>query len=168
MTRADRRLRLSVKTNSQVCRGSGTGFTKSIMKIRFFNLPKVFPANFFQKVAKKVLKAEKKEDSALSIVFVRSAKMRKLNLEYRKKNQPTDALSFSESSNEESYLGEILVCLPEVRNNAKIYNQKLEQELKRVLIHGILHLLGYDHEREGSKMMRKQENYLSHLKDHDE
>ncbi|NCO62062.1 rRNA maturation RNase YbeY, partial [Candidatus Kaiserbacteria bacterium] len=47
-------------------------------------------------------------------------------------------------------------------------NQELEQELKRVLIHGILHLLGYDHEREGSKMMRKQENYLSHLKDHDE
>lgn len=139
------------------------------MKIRFFNLPGRFPASFFQKVAKKVLKTEKKEDSALSIVFVRSAKMRKLNLEYRKKNRPTDVLSFSESSNEEKYLGEILICLSEVRNNAKIYNQELEEELKRVLIHGILHLLGYDHERKGDKiMMEKQENYLSRLKDPDE
>jgi probable rRNA maturation factor len=138
------------------------------MKIRFFNLPGKFPASFFRKVAKKVLKAEKKEDSVLSIVFVRNAKMRRLNLEYRKKNRPTDILSFPESSNKESYLGEILICLSEVRNNAKIYNQETEQELKRVLIHGILHLLGYDHERKGSKMMRKQENYLSHLKDHDE
>jgi probable rRNA maturation factor len=162
MTKADRRLRLSVKTNSQVCRGSGTGFTKSRMKIRFFNLPRKFPASFFQRVAKKVLKAEKKEDSALSIVFVQSAKMRKLNLEYRKKNRPTDVLSFSESANKENYLGEVLICIPEVGNNAKIYNQEFEQELKRVLIHGILHLLGYNHERKGGKMMKKQENYLSH------
>jgi len=139
------------------------------MKIRFFNLSKRFPERFFKKVAKKVLKAEKKEDSVLSIIFVQSAEMRKLNLEYRKKNQPTDVLSFSGSANEENYLGEILICVPEVRKNARIYNQDFEEELKRVLIHGILHLLGYDHERKGDKMMiKKQENYLSHLKGPDE
>lgn len=139
------------------------------MKIRFFNLPKRFPERFFKKVAKKVLKAEKKEDSVLSIIFVKSTEMRKLNLEYRKKNQPTDVLSFPESSDGENYLGEILICIPEVRKNARIYNQEFEEELKRVLIHGILHLLGYDHERKGDKMIiKKQENYLSHLKGPDE
>ena len=136
------------------------------MKVRFVNPGEKFSRSFFKKVIEKVLKAEKKESSALTVVFLGPLAMRKLNFEYRQKNRPTDVLSFSESANEENYLGESFICLSEVRNNAKIYNQDFEEELKRVLIHGLLHLLGYNHEKGGrgaEKMFRRQEHYLLKL-----
>jgi len=58
-------------------------------------------------------------------------------------------------------LGEIVICLSEVKKNAKRFSLTFEKELARVLIHGILHLLGYDHEKskEGEREMEKKENY---------
>jgi len=119
--------------------------------------------SFFQKLAKIVLTEEKKE-GGLSIVLVGSGKMRKLNKQYRGKNRTTDVLSFEGTKLSEfkiprgieTELGEIVICLREVKKNAKKFNSVFETELARVLIHGILHLLGYDHQ----KMEEKQNHYL--------
>lgn len=63
-------------------------------------------------------------------------------------------------------LGEIIICLSEVKKNAKKFNSSFEKELNRVLIHGILHLLRYDHEKsdeEARKMEEKEKYYFSKI-----
>ena len=127
---------------------------------------------FLKKTAQEVLKNESVLSSFLSIVLVGSVRIKKLNKKYRKKNRVTDVLSFGEKSKflfpktEEKELGEIVICLREVKENAKRFNLPFEKELARVLIHGILHLLGYDHEKtkkEAEKMKEKEEYYLSQM-----
>lgn len=134
---------------------------------------------FLKKVAKKVLTSENKERLELSIVLVGRARIRELNKKYRRKNRVTDVLSFdyrtskgSEGGEENKVLfdhgdsGEIVVCLQEIKKNAKKFKSVFKKELARVLIHGILHLLGQDHEkneREAEKMRKKEEYYLSRI-----
>ncbi|MBZ9572883.1 rRNA maturation RNase YbeY [Patescibacteria group bacterium] len=115
--------------------------------------------DFIKKIADKVLKGEKKEGN-ISVAIVGSGRMRKLNKKYRKKNRVTDVLAFGEG------LGEIVICLPVLKKNAKRFNSSFEKELARVFIHGILHLLGYNHEKseeEGKKMREKEEHYLKKI-----
>ncbi len=118
-------------------------------------------------VAKKVLKSENIKLKGLSVVFLGSGEIRKLNKKYRGKNQPTDVLSFNQDCNfpfSEEELGEIAICPQQVKKNAERLGEKFKKELSRVLIHGILHLLGYDHEKnvnEARRMEEKQEYYLS-------
>jgi probable rRNA maturation factor len=100
--------------------------------------------------------------------------MRQVNKKFRKKNRVTDVLSFSESKAllekfkvgnlvKTQNLGEIIICIREVKKNAKRLEFPFQQELFRVLIHGILHLLGYDHEtneKDAERMREKEEQYL--------
>ena len=131
---------------------------------------------FFEKVAKKVLKGENRLKQGLIIVLVGSEKIRRINKQFRSKDRPTDVLSFSgtepgkekfilpEEARQEKILGEILICPEIAERNAKKLNIPQEKELARVLIHGILHLLGYEHEKSKSdreEMERRQEYYLS-------
>ena len=123
---------------------------------------------FLKKVAEKVLKEENRKGN-LSVAFIKPKEMRKLNKKYRKKDKVTDVLSFSNVSSfkfqvSESELGEIVICLQKVKENAKRFNSTFKKELVQVLIHGILHLLGYDHEKGelgAKKMEKKQQYYLS-------
>jgi len=126
--------------------------------------------DFFKKTAQKVLKNESALPFTLSIVLVGSVRIKKLNKKYRKKNRVTDVLAFGQEQKfpalpkRELELGEIVICLQEVKKNAKRFNSTFKKELTRVLIHGILHLLGYDHEkskREAKEMEGKEEYYLS-------
>jgi len=128
---------------------------------------------FLKRVAEIVLKGENKEKADLSIVLVGQGRMRKLNKKYRANNRVTDVLAFGQNqkfptiSKEKLRLGEVVICLREVKKNAKKYNSTFEKELGRVLIHGILHLSGYDHEKsepEANKMKEKEEYYLSQIK----
>jgi len=103
---------------------------------------------FLKGLAKKVLKGENREEMDLSIVFVGKDRISELNKKYRGKNKTTDVLSFGGG------LNEIVICPAVV---------KKKKELTRVLIHGILHLLGYDHEKsreDAKEMEKKQEYYL--------
>jgi probable rRNA maturation factor len=77
------------------------------------------------------------------------------NTYYRGKNYPTDVLSFPYSDDlpnesEYSYLGDILICLPVCYNQAKKARVTISQELEKMIIHGIVHLKGFDHERNKS------------------
>jgi len=91
----------------------------------------------FSQVAKKVLSGENRETETLSLAFVDKAEIEKLNKEFRKKDKPTDVLSFD--LKREGYLGEIVICPEVVREK--------EEDLIEVFVHGILHLCGYDHEK---------------------
>ena len=133
---------------------------------------------FLKKVAKIVLEGEGlSEEFNLSIALVGQGRIRELNQRYRKKNRVTDVLSFPESKillekfrigplQKAEGLGEIVICLREVKKNAKRFKNTFEKELAKILIHGILHLLGYDHKKDNKnkkakEMKEKEEYYLS-------
>ena len=120
---------------------------------------------FFLGVAKKVLKGENKERENLSIAFVTPDEIQKLNKKYRKKDVATDVLSFPRISDFKNECAEVVISPHYVREHAdgKI---SLKKELANQLIHGILHVLGYDHEiskLEEEKMFAKQEHYFSKI-----
>ena len=121
--------------------------------------------DFLMKTAEKVLKSETSEkDAELSIGLVDSENIKALNSKYRKKDCSTDVLSFGKIGEE---ISEIIICPEEVKKNAEASGEAFEKELARVLIHGVLHILGYDHEEkesEAKKMFAKQEEYLSKIK----
>lgn len=107
-----------------------------------------------KKRVEKVLKGENKKNSAVSIVIVGEKRIRDINKKYRKKDKPTDVLSFpfNESFIIEKELGEVFVC--------PTWIKKKKENLERVVIHGILHLLGYDHKKDKEeKDMRKKEDF---------
>lgn len=103
----------------------------------------------------------------VSIVLAGDKKIKSLNSLYRRKNRVTDVLSFGDfsiPSGEKDFLGEIVICLPQARRQAKSYGISVKQELARLLLHGILHLAGYEHEKGGKEekeMSRMQERILS-------
>jgi probable rRNA maturation factor len=112
----------------------------------------------FTQVAKKVLKGENKVLKTFSLAFVEKDEMQKLNKKYRKKNKPTDVLSFN--FDEGNNLGEIVICPEFIKDNGKDF----KKEVMQVFIHGILHLLGYDHEKSKNQekiMEKKQDKYLA-------
>ncbi len=97
---------------------------------------------------------------SLSIIFLSSEEMSIYNNKYKKSNFSTDVLSFpSEIDND---LGDIFICEENILNNASLYNESFISELKRVIIHGILHLIGYNDKNkfEKDKMWNIQEKIL--------
>ncbi len=127
----------------------------------------------FKKLAKDVLIGEGKGGAVISIAFIEKEEIKKINKQYLKRDYPTDVLSFSEAEVDYSekkeqvgakILGEIVICPSRVEKNAKELGLTFEKELNRVLIHGILHLLGYDHEgseKEAKRMKKKEDYYLA-------
>jgi probable rRNA maturation factor len=106
---------------------------------------------YLNKVAKEALKAAKfKKSVEISLVVVGEKRIKSLNKKYRKINKITDVLSFGNEEfvsmpNKIIYLGEIFICYPQAVRQAKQKNNTVKKELAILLIHGILHLLGYDH-----------------------
>jgi len=152
--------------------------------IEIRNLTRVqIDENFLKRIAKSVFKNEVYSEAKrsvknegvkkleLSIALVGCSRMKKLNKIYRHKNRITDVLAFGENpclagrqeKLDELGFGEIAICLREVRKNAKRYGTTFKKELIRVLIHGILHLLGFNHQslKEAKKMKQKEEYYFS-------
>lgn len=101
--------------------------------------------------AKKLLTAAGEPGSSLSLTLVDDATIRRLNREHRGKDKPTDVLSFSlvenGSASAERLLGDVVISIETARRQASEYDASLQAELYRLLIHGILHVLGHDHER---------------------
>ncbi len=111
-----------------------------------------------------------KKKYELSILFVSDTQIQKLNRTYRGKNKPTDVLSFSLNmlQGQEGLkwplaaLGDIVVSVDTAKRNAQKFGKTFEEELQFLLIHGFLHLLGYDHEKskKEEKRMQYQEKIL--------
>ena len=96
-------------------------------------------------------------DYTLSIAFVSVEKSRELNKKYRRKDKPTNVLSFPYRKNE----GEILLCKEVIRKEAKKLGRSYGEFLKFLVIHGMLHLKGMQH---GRKMEAAEKKYLSRTK----
>ncbi len=117
---------------------------------------------------KKVLDYIGKHNWEVSIVFGNDLFVKNLNNEYRGKDEPTDVLSFCQEdggSEDVFYAGDIVISMESVRRNASYFRVDAEEELKRVVIHGILHLSGLDHESNdpSEPMLEKQELILKTL-----
>jgi probable rRNA maturation factor len=91
------------------------------------------------------------EAESLGVRFAGDREVRRLNRTYRDKDKPTDVLSFP---GEEGHLGDILISVPVARRQAAAAGHSVERELKVLLLHGLLHCLGYDHETDGGEMDR--------------
>lgn len=99
----------------------------------------------------------------VTVKLCTDAEMRAFNKTYRGIDKTTDVLSFSldfkEPQSDEEYLGDILISYPTAKKQAKEHHQALEDELTFLLIHGLLHLMGHDHEgiEDERKMFSLQE-----------
>jgi probable rRNA maturation factor len=97
-----------------------------------------------------ILKIIRQEHAELSLVLIGNAEMRELNAKYRKKDYATDVLSFPV---EERFplpvrlLGDVIISVDKALEQAKERRRSLDEEMVILLIHGIVHLMGYDHER---------------------
>ena len=109
---------------------------------------------------------------SLSVLLTNDEEIKKLNHQYRKKNKATDVLSFSQiegNKNAEfsASLGDLVISLETASKQAKEYKVTLKAELKRLVVHGILHLFGYDHEkvsaREARLMRQLEQSIFSSL-----
>jgi probable rRNA maturation factor len=89
---------------------------------------------------------------ALTIAIVADARVRTLNQRYRRKDAPTDVLSFP--SDDKGYLGDVVIAAGVARRQARAAGHTLATELRVLALHGLLHLLGYDHERDDGRMAR--------------
>lgn len=102
---------------------------------------------------------EVSRDQVVDLIFCSSQTIQRLNNSYRSKDSVTDVLSFP--FGDEDYLGEIYICTERAIEQAKEYNFTLEEECSRLFVHGLFHLLGYDHmsEEERHIMESKEQSY---------
>lgn len=89
--------------------------------------------------------------ASLGVRFSGDREMRRVNRQFRGKDKPTDVLSFP---GDEGHLGDILISVPTARRQALEAGHPAERELKVLLLHGVLHCLGYDHETDQGEMER--------------
>jgi probable rRNA maturation factor len=96
------------------------------------------------------------------LTIASDAAVRRANLRFRGENETTDVLSFPDG--EGMYLGDILISAAQARRQALALGHPIEDELKVLLLHGLLHLLGYDHERDGGRMERFERHWRRRLR----
>ena len=128
-----------------------------------------FDYSYLNKIIDKTLEMENVLSSNFAIVFIDDEKMHELNKNYRGIDRTTDVLSFAfEDNNKICYnirqLGEIYVSIPKMVSQAKEYGHSEKRELAFLVVHGLLHLLGYDHTlgiEEEKEMFEKQELVLN-------
>lgn len=95
------------------------------------------------------------EYDSLAVNFISDRSMRRMNFEYRGKDRTTDVLSFpGEETLEGSHLGDVVVSVPTARRQAAEAGREMSLEIRRLVLHGVLHCLGYDHEMDDGEMNR--------------
>ncbi len=115
---------------------------------------------FVRSVAAAVPPSGDPERTAMALCLVSDGPMRALNRRFRGVDATTDVLSFPGDSGSaprgERWLGDVVISVPRAREQAKEAGHSLAREIKLLALHGYLHLLGYDHERDDGRMMRLQ------------
>lgn len=111
------------------------------------------------RLARAVLDRIGKEDAALTITFIRDRAMRRLNRDYRGIDKPTDVLSFAyheaeDGFEEQGHLGDMVISVETAERYAGELGVSFEREIEHLVIHGTLHLAGYDHETDNGEMNR--------------
>src|SRR6476659_9383828 len=104
--------------------------------------------------ATKALNAIGKSESSATIAFVSDKKIRELNRQFRGVDKATDVLSFPAGGSDDSELGDIAISVDTAATQAKENGLKFENEIAQLILHGLLHLSGYDHETDNGEMNR--------------
>lgn len=126
---------------------------------------------FLQDVVKYSLEYENVDNGVVNIIIVDNEKIRTINLEYRNIDRETDVISFALEDDDTfiklpiRILGDIYISIDKARTQAIEYGHSLKRELAFLTVHGILHLLGYDHmiKSDEEVMFQKQEQILNDL-----
>ena len=115
-----------------------------------------------RRVTGRLLRLLDEAEAEVCIGLVGDTKMRRLNRTYRHQDRTTDVLAFAyreARTGVSALLGDVVISVPTARRQAKTFNHSLDEEVLRLLIHGVLHLAGYDHERsrqQARRMHRKE------------
>jgi probable rRNA maturation factor len=114
-----------------------------------------------KKIIEKVISEEGKNSGDLYFILTDDKTVRKINVEFLNHNYYTDVISFNNSWDDE-ISGEIYMSIDTIKRNAVNYNVSLKEELVRVLIHGVLHLCGYEDKNdiEKSEMTKREDHWL--------
>ena len=106
------------------------------------------------------------KDTELSVSFINDVEMRTLNSKYRDINRTTDVLSFPQNGADSSILGDVIISVDTAKRRARMYQIDTWEEIYKLIIHGILHLLGYNHKKrqEAVTMREKETELLSFIK----
>lgn len=115
------------------------------------------------RVVKCVIQLEKVENALeVSILITNNQEIKALNAEYRQQDVATDVLSFAMDT---EYLGDIVISMDKVLEQAEKYGHSVERELAFLTVHGLLHLLGYDHQvaSDQLRMRQREEEILNQL-----
>lgn len=121
-----------------------------------------FPLVRLEATAQKILKFEKvSQCGSINVIMCSDYYIRKLNNQFRGKNRATDVLSFP--YNDEDLLGEIYISLQRAKVQAGRFGFTYDEEIERLFVHGMFHLLGYDHmtDSERLEMEEKERKYIS-------
>lgn len=127
---------------------------------------KGLPAATVQRIVATVLRAERRR-AEVAVTFLGPTRMRALNRGHLGHDRMTDVISFALTSPQGELVGDVYICRAVAAQHAKRLGVPLRQELVRLVVHGTLHVLGYDHPdggaRTASPMWRRQERYVGRL-----
>jgi len=141
-------------------------------KVNFFSSVRTgLPPEFIRKIIKQSLKKLKvKKGGEISLVFTDEKTIRRLNKKYRKKNKPTNILSFVfadkknfVSPSSQGLKGEIIICPAQAKREAKKEGISLRSKITLLIVHGLLHLFGFDHKNKNQreKMEAKEKELIN-------
>jgi probable rRNA maturation factor len=123
-----------------------------------------------RKAAEKALLMESSEGCEVSIFLTDDTEIHRLNKLYRDIDRPTDVLAFAmregvDGDLNQEILGDVVISLPRIEHQASVYGHSFEVEMLFLVSHGVLHLLGYEHDKEDDMlvMQRKQKDILHSL-----
>jgi len=140
------------------------------MSLRIFKeLPVRLPRTKLNRLFEVIRRAEGRKFKSLDVnlVFTSDKHMNELNRQYRGKDKSTDVLSFciDDGTRDRHFQGEIYISVPTAKRQAITYGGTLAEENLRLVCHGFLHLMGYDHQNpdEAATMKRLEDHYLDQL-----
>jgi rRNA maturation RNase YbeY len=136
-----------------------------IVRLEYDNTEKPdIDENWVRSVCENILMDSNQDEASITFIFSNDDKLRKLKKEYFGEDVFTDTISFNLEEESDPIEGEVYISLERVSENAHTFQQDFITEYKRVIIHGCLHLLGYNDElpEDKTKMTELEETYLSH------
>ena len=102
-------------------------------------------------------------DKDIEVILTDDEEIKKLNKEFRNKDKATDVLSFPLEEMPGMPLGSIVISIDTAKKGAQIHNHDTDDEIKLLFLHGLLHLLGFDHETDNGEMRAKEEEIIKQL-----